>query len=183
MTKSSKRQTRIFQFFCSSGNIFLFSPRQKQIAKRKCRTRVKQYTLLHGSIRRLMRNIEKRVVTNALEDWHFVQRNKQHSCLHSKRNTSLFWQHCINKVMLGRSMEEWKYRKQVSSRKKSLFIRINLQVVLTFWQTWRESNLDSPRIITTRQSEHDVSGEINVTFSTQILPVLILHCWMKDGWI
>jgi hypothetical protein len=43
---------------------------------------------------------------------------------------------------------------------------------LTFWQPWKESILDSPRIIATRLSENDVSGECNVTFSTQISPVL-----------
>jgi hypothetical protein len=86
-----------------------------------------------------MTKIEKRIITNTIEDWHLVQQNKQHSCCHSERNTTLFRQHCISKVMLGRSMEEWKYRKQVSSRKKSLFIRINVQVVLTFWQKWKEA--------------------------------------------
>ena len=119
-----------------------------------------------------MRNIEKRVIRNALEDWHFVQRNEQHNCLHSKQNTTLLRQHSINKVMLRRSIEEWKYSKQVSSRKKSLITRINLQVVLTFWQPRKESILDTPRITATRLSENNVSGECNVTFSTQISPVL-----------
>jgi hypothetical protein len=41
----------------------------------------RQYTVHQGSIRRLMRNIEKRVIRNALEDWHFVQQNEQHNCL------------------------------------------------------------------------------------------------------
>jgi hypothetical protein len=131
--------------------------------------------------------IENYVFINVLENWYCIQRNKQHhdGCCHSKRNTTLFRPHCIKdsmyKVMIGRSMEEWKYRQQVSSRKKGLTIRINLDVVLTFWQTWKEDDqlvlksgsiLDSPQIITIRSIEYDVSGEFNSTFSTHISPVL-----------
>jgi hypothetical protein len=74
--------------------------------------------------------------------------------------------------MLGRSMEEWKHRKQVSSTKKSFIIKINLQDVLTFWQTWKEAILNTPRIIATKLSGNNFSGECKVTFSTQISPVL-----------
>ncbi len=67
MIKSIKRQTRIFPIFCSSGNMFLFSPRQKQIAQRKCRTSVLASYLTNGN--------NTLYFTGPFEDWWEILRN------------------------------------------------------------------------------------------------------------
>ncbi len=67
MTKSSTRQTRFFQYFCSSGNMFLFSPRQKQIAQRTCRTRVLTSYFTYGD--------NTLNITGPFEDWWEISRN------------------------------------------------------------------------------------------------------------
>ncbi len=186
MTKSSKRQTRFFQYFCSIGNMFLFSPRQKQIAQRTCRTRVLASYLSYGD--------NTLYFTGPFKDWWEISRNVLLQML-SKigilfREISNITACIVNKIQLCFgcitstticSAEAWKSgniaSKSVAGRKASLSGS-------TYKLCWLSGRLGKNQFWT----HHALSqpGRIKMMFrenATSRFQHKSRPCWMKDSWL